>query len=83
MNTSISVPSSLLELQAAGLTLRYKCDLDMTCGPGIIKAIFCGDIGDEFARIYWDGLRKHRLHTPFSNFKFQYQEDIYGYCQFT
>lgn len=73
---ALVLPRFPVVIASAELSLRYENDLDMTLVPGISRPILREDTGKAYARVFWDGSGKHRLHTPFGWFRIACREDI-------
>lgn len=58
---------------------RYINDPDITCFPGCSQAVYMDNSEEEVARIFWDGLGKHRIQTAEGTFDVTYQDGVYSF----
>lgn len=75
------VPAFPVMMHCGDLCLSYKRDPDITLVSGISIPIMDANCGEEFGRVFWDGIGRHRLHTPYGHFRVQYHNDEYTFSR--
>ena len=66
-------------LRSRHIKYRYVHDPDITTVPGCSQVVYPEDSSDEYARIFWDGLGKHRIQTSDGTFDVTYQNGTYSF----
>ncbi len=77
--TAYILPNTPIKIRNRQGTFHYPHDPDITCFPGCSQGVYLDGTNEEYARIFWDGVGKHRIQTADGTFDVTYQDGIYTF----